>query len=122
MVIYIGNLPSSATEADLCELARLPAGAHLRIIKKKVRDGGLTRFALLQTTDDRQARKLLGRLAGKRLLDARLVAREYQSRVAGNERRRLDWRQLDWSGEERRQDERRSMLSQPQPVLDTAAA
>jgi hypothetical protein len=35
MVIFIGNLPPLATESDLCELARLPAGSHLRIIKKK---------------------------------------------------------------------------------------
>jgi hypothetical protein len=122
MVIFIGNLPPLATESDLCELARVPAGAHLRIIKKKNRDGELVRFALLKTTDSRQTHKLLGRLAGKRLLDGRLVAREYQSRVAGNERRRLDWRQLDWSGEERRCHERRSMLAQPEAVLHTAAA
>ncbi|HSJ47822.1 MAG TPA: hypothetical protein VLA26_03155 [Gammaproteobacteria bacterium] len=122
MVIFIGNLPPLATESDLCGLARLPTGAHLRIIKKKTREGELVRFALLNTTDSKQAQKLVGRLAGKRFLDARLVAREYQSRVAGNERRRLDWRQLDWPGEERRQDERRSMLSQPEPMLHTVAA
>jgi RNA recognition motif-containing protein len=122
MAIFIGNLPPAATEADLRELARPPAGSHLRIIKKKSRDGEFVRFALLQTTGPKQAHKLIARLNGKRLLGTKLVAREYQPRVAGNEQRRIDWRQLDWPGAERRRDERRSMLSQPEPVLLTAAA
>ena len=121
MVIFIGNLPPLATEYDLCELARLPTGAHLRIIKKKNRDGRLVRFALLKAADDRQARRLQARLTGQRLHDAKLVVREYQPRVAGNERRRLDWRQLDWRGDERRYDERRSMLVQPELILHSAA-
>lgn len=122
MVLFIGNLPPLATVSDLCALARVPTGSHLRIIKKKTRDGDVVRFGLLQTADPKQAAKLMARLHGKRLLDAKLVVREYEPRVAGNERRRIDWRQLDWPGAERRQDERRSMLTQQEPVLHTAAA
>jgi hypothetical protein len=122
MVIFITNLPPQATVPDLCELARLPSGSHLRIIKKKSRDGELLRFGLLQTPDSRHARKLIARYDGKRYLGERLMARTYEPRVAGNERRRLDWRQLDWHEQERRQDERRSMLSQSEALLQTASA
>lgn len=122
MVVFIGNLPSQATVADLCELARLPAGSHLRIIKKKNRDGELVRFGLLQTTSPRQVRKLIARYNGRQCLGVQLTAREYEPRVAGNERRRLDWRQLHWAGDERRQDERRSMLAQQEPMLQAASA
>jgi hypothetical protein len=124
MVVFIGNLPSQATVADLSELGRLPAGSHLRIIKKrkKDRDGELVRFGLLQTASPKQARKLIARYNGKQCLGAQLTAREYEPRVAGNERRRLDWRQLHWAGDERRQDERRSMLAQHEPMLQAASA
>ncbi len=121
MVIFIGNLPAQATEMSMCEFARLSAGTHLRLIKKKTRDGELVRFGLVQVDDARQARKLIAKLNGKPCIGHKLVVREYETRVAGNERRRLDWRNVEWQGEERRWDERRSMFSQEQ-LLRTASA
>ena len=120
MVIFIGNLPVQATEAGMCELARLPAGTHLRVIKKRSRDGEPVRFALVQVDDARQARKLIARLQGRTCHGHKLVVREYQPRVAGNERRRVNWRQLPWDGEERRWEERRSMITEG-AALNTAS-
>lgn len=122
MVLYIGNLSPLVTASDLCDLARMPAGAHLRIIKKKTRDGGLVRFALVQTSGPRQAQRIIARLDGKPCQGQRLVAREYEPRAAGNERRRLDWRQLDWTRAERRRDERRTLQTQPELALHSSAA
>lgn len=121
MVLFIGNLSPLVTASDLCDLARMPTGAHLRIIKKKTRDGGLVRFALLQTAGSRQAQRVIARLDGKRCQGQRLVVREYEPRAAGNERRRLDWRQLAWTREERRRDERRTIQTQPELALHSAA-
>ena len=122
MAIFIGNLPAQVTEASLAGFVRLPAGAHLRLIKKKARDGELIRFGLVQMEDARQARKLIARLNGKPCIGHKLVVREYLPRVAGNERRRLDWRNLAWHGEERRWDERRTIFRQDLPLQAAASA
>jgi hypothetical protein len=41
-------------------------------------------------------------------MGAQLAAREFGPRRVGNERRRLDWREVPWTGMERRLGERRS--------------
>ncbi len=107
MVIFLGNLPVDATEAGVCALARLPANSHVRIIKKKARDGSMLRFGLIQLEQDKQAHKIIRRLNDRKYLGNRLVAREYHLRVTGNERRRVDWRQVSWDLAERRGRERR---------------
>lgn len=108
MVIFLGNLPMEASEAGVCGLARLPTGAHVRIIKKKAHDGSMVRFGLIQLDQDKQAHKIIRRLNDRKYLGCRLVAREYNLRVTGNERRRVDWRKVTWDLAERRGTERRT--------------
>jgi hypothetical protein len=109
MIIFIGNLPAGASERDPCVLVALPEGMLPRIIKKDDGNGGLHRYALVQSRSDREGHTLIGRLHGRICHDHTLVAREFRSRSAGNERRRLDWRELPWDGPERRVAERRTV-------------
>jgi hypothetical protein len=110
MIIFIGNLPAVATVRDMCVFAGLPEGSIPRIIKKQDGAGGLYRYALVQTRSEREACRLIGQLHGRICHDHTLVAREFRNRTAGNERRRLDWRELPWDGPERRVAERRTIM------------
>ena len=123
MVIIIGNLPAQATVRGMCDFARLPVGTHLRIVKKKTVDGGMVRYGLVQISDARQAQRLMERIEGQTCHGNRLTAREYEPRVAGNERRQVNWRQVAWHREERRVSERRTAAA-PQEVspLSVSAA
>lgn len=110
MIIFIGNLPAVATGRDPCIFAGLPEGVIPRVIKKQDGSGSLYRYALLQTRSEREGRRLIGRLHGRTCHDHILIAREFNNRTAGNERRRLDWRELSWEGPERRVSERRTIM------------
>jgi hypothetical protein len=108
MIVYIGNLSAATTEQDLRRLAGLPAGTPVRIIKKPAGAAGMSRYGLLHTRSDREGNKLIDSLQGKSCKGNVLAVREFGQRVAGNERRRLDWRVLPWEGTERRENERRN--------------
>jgi uncharacterized protein YhdP len=108
MVIFLGNLPAEAGERDLCQMARLPAGTHLRILKKKNRDGEIIRYGLIHVETEHVSRKILHRLRQFYYQDQEITVREYSHRVSSNERRRLDWRERSWHRLERRRSERRS--------------
>lgn len=107
MVVFIGNLPKSAVEKDLCQIARLGTCSGLRIIRKKARSGEMLRYALVPVSDEKYARHLIERMHGFRWQGHKLSARSYESRIAGNEQRRLDWRTRQWQEQERRLSERR---------------
>ncbi len=113
MVVFVGNLPKTAVERDLCQIARLDPATPLRIIKKRARTGEMLRYALIPVTDGKQARRLISRLNGYGWQGQRLAARLYQPRVAGNEQRRIDWRTQRWIGVERRCTERRNRPAAP---------
>ena len=108
MVVLIGNLPKYAAEKDLCRLARIPLHTPVRIIRKTGRSGHLQRYALVPVHSQSQATRLITRMQGREWSGQKLVAREYQHRIAANERRRVDWRRQGWAGVERRRDERRN--------------
>jgi hypothetical protein len=109
MIIFIGNLPALAKDRDPCVFAGLAEGMIPRIIKKHDGNGGVHRYALIQTRSEREGRMLIGRLHGRTCHDHTLLVREFRNRTAGNERRRLDWRELPWVGPERRVAERRTL-------------
>lgn len=111
MVVFIGNLPKQAAEKDLCQLAHIPPGTPLRVIKKAGRDGEVIRFALVPVTGDSYAHRLIKRMQGLQWHGHRLSAHDYQHRTAANERRRVDWRGQTWGQLERRQAERRLALA-----------
>ena len=113
MVVFVGSLPKTAAEKDLCHIAHLDPTTPLRIIKKQARTGETLRYALIPVGDRKQAQRLIKRLHGYPWLGRRLSARPYEQRIAGNEQRRLDWRTQTWAGVERRVAERRNPQASP---------
>jgi hypothetical protein len=108
MIVFIGKLHAATSEKDIRILARPPAGASIRIIKKPDGTGGLHRYGLVYTRSEGDSRKVIKRVHGKVCHGSKLQAREFGQRLAGNERRRLDWRDAPWDGVERRRGERRT--------------
>ena len=107
MIVFIGNLPAGLSERELQHLARPPDGAPVRIVKKRNHSGNLYRYGLVHARSDRDGLKVIRRVHGKECMGTQLVAREFGQRRVGNERRRLDWRDVPWTGMERRLGERR---------------
>ncbi|WJW75604.1 RNA-binding protein [Thiohalobacter sp. IOR34] len=109
MMLYLGNLPRAASEQRLARLMHLPRGAlnRLRIIKKPGRDGDTIRYGLLYVDSEAEAKRLRVRSRGLQLDGQPVEVREFQKRVASNERRALDWRSRPWPHKERRLRERR---------------
>ena len=107
MIIYIGNLSAATAGHDLLRLAGLPAATPVRIIKKQVRHAVMSRYGLVHARSDREGQKLVDYLNGKMIHGTKISVREFGHRLAGNERRRLDWRAVPWEGAERRMHERR---------------
>ena len=115
MVVFIGNIPKFAVEKELLRLTGLGPGTPLRIIKKPARNGAMLRYALVPTANRKQAQRLIDRLNGYDWRGHVLSVRYYHQRAGVNERRRVDWRRLAWSGAERRCRERRGMV-EPQKL------
>jgi RNA recognition motif-containing protein len=111
MNLFIGNLPSKATEQDLCALLNLSeheAQRRLRIFKKADRAGHTLRFGIVHVETDADLRKMLDRNRRAEMQGQRLDVREYVPRAAGNERRSVGWRMRSWPHLERRVSERRA--------------
>lgn len=108
MIVYIGNLPAGLSESELQQLAQPSGGVPVRIIKKRNRGGNLYRYGLVHARSERDGLKVIRRVHGRNCMGTRLVAREFGQRRVGNERRRLDWREVPWTGMERRLSERRN--------------
>jgi RNA recognition motif-containing protein len=108
MIVFIGNLPAGLSERELQHLVQPPGGAPVRIVKKRNRRGNLYRYGLVHARSERDGLKVIRRVHGMDYMGAQLAAREFGQRRVGNERRRLDWREVPWTGMERRLGERRS--------------
>ncbi|BAZ92669.1 uncharacterized protein FOKN1_0265 [Thiohalobacter thiocyanaticus] len=115
-MLFIGNLPQSATTARLADALRLGhEDAHrLRIIRKPGRHGGVQRYAVLQVRTPAAANRLLGRSNKIKLNGQPLELREFCKRIANNERRALNWRSKTWPHAERRCNERRCTAGERQ--------
>jgi len=107
MLMFIGSLPAAMSERALRDLARLPSGTHTRIHKKLNGTQVVHRYALVHLNQRRETEKLVKRLGGMLVHGCTLQVREFGHRLASNERRRLDWREVPWDGPERRKSERR---------------
>jgi RNA recognition motif-containing protein len=108
MIIFIGNISPEVTANDLASLGQRYAGMPVRIHKKQDGNGGLYRYGLVHLNSEKDGRKLIRLLHGTGWHGCRLEVREFGYRRSGNERRRLDWRNVPWHGPERRKGERRA--------------
>lgn len=112
-MLFIGNLPRLARESELTDVFRLsPFDKHrVRIVNKLTREGQMVRFGLFQPASDQEANRWIQKSGKVGLNGTFLQIREFVKRVAGNDRRRPEWRSLAWPHAERRVSERRAQQS-----------
>lgn len=108
MNLYIGNLPDQIDDYDLRKFFQIVGNqAGFRIVTHDTGGGRLQRYGLAEIDDEKLAFQLKARFNGKLFKDSIISVREYTHRSYSNDRRALNWRQMDWQGEERRRDDRR---------------
>ncbi len=108
MKLFIGNFTDKGHLSKLAKLLRR-YGYHsdTKYMVTKLKSGEPRFYAVVETSSERLANKLTKKLANAKELDTKLIIREYKQRSYSNERRALGWRDREWSGVERRIDERR---------------
>lgn len=108
MEVFIGNLSERVTLTDLTAFLKTFANkARIRIVDKRQEDGSRIRYGIADFDSDKLALKAIKKLNQKVLRGNPVVMREFFHRRYSNERRALNWREIPWSGPERRKDERR---------------
>lgn len=87
MDIYVGNLPYTATDADLQQLFQAHGTvASARVISDKV-SGRSKGFGFVEMPERAEAQKAIERLNGSDFMGRPLRVNESQPRPAGNDRR-----------------------------------
>ncbi|MGD8514040.1 MAG: RNA-binding protein [Granulosicoccaceae bacterium] len=108
MEIYIGNIPEGVDDYDLRKFIGVSGGeTRFRIIDKSGKNGRRIRYGYADIEPARLAIKAMSRNHGREWLGHKITVREFRHRSYSNERRTLNWREIDWQGAERRHVDRR---------------
>jgi RNA recognition motif-containing protein len=109
MKLYVGRLPDEITHLALTNFFQgFEKSVSFQI--RQLRDGEtneLITYALVTTTSNRIANKIIAKLNGAPLKGKPVLVREFVPRASGNERRAVDWRNRPWKFFDRRHDDRR---------------
>lgn len=109
MELYIGNLPDKATVSDLNHLFRgFSRKLRFRFEFRVLPDGHKARYAVAEFDSPKLAQKAMLKLRNTQIYGHMLEIHEYSYRSYNNERRAPGWRNRVWSGNERRQSDRRN--------------
>lgn len=109
MEIYIGNVPSSITVAQLKNIF-VGFDRHATFRVKRVKGKyQLFTFGLVTIPSDLLGKKAIKRLNNKRIDGKLIVVREYSQRSSNKDRRNTNYRNRKWMSKERRQNERRTI-------------
>jgi hypothetical protein len=113
MQLFIGNLANNVRSSDLAWFFQ----HHLRkpdYDKAELFDShglyGTRRFAVVDVDSPKRAREFIKKLHGKVLRSERVEVRELLYRTSNNDRRAVNWRNLDWDDRERRGQDRRGQV------------
>ena len=106
MYIYIGNLADKATLFDLGNLCGefISKRARFEIVDSTDRHN---RHGIVSIDSRILGQLLISKYNARLLKGSRLDIKEFFYRSCNNERRTLDWRQREWTLQEKRQHERR---------------
>lgn len=109
MDIYIGNVPSSISVAQLKNLfIGFDKNATFKI-KRVKGDHQLFTFGFVTIPSVLLAKKAIKRLNNKRIDGKLIVVREFSQRSGNRDRRNTNYRNRKWMSKERRQNERRTI-------------
>lgn len=123
MELFIGNIPDNIDDYDLRKFFRVVGEqASFKIVTS---DGGHNkahRYGLASFDSDKLARQVAKRFNGMAFKDKRVVVREFTHRNYSNDRRALNWRNVEWDKTERRGRDRRGMLMQGRTTANEGVA
>lgn len=132
MEIYVSNIPKGARATEvkkllqetlrenifrglfdrMVSLGRFESGISVDIIKQTSKNGdGEYRYGRLVIKSEQLARMAMDLLEGSELRGNTLGIRPYAKRSSVNDRRRADWRSIEWKHTHRRLIERRHVLN-----------
>lgn len=122
MEIYIGILPNNIVDYDLRKFLNIVGNqARFKIVTHDHGDGVKARYGLVEVDSEKLGFQLIARFNGKELKGTKVVVREYLRRYYSNDRRDINWRQVEWHHSDRRADDRRGSLMREavarQPML-----
>lgn len=108
MELYIGNIPEGVDDYDLRKFMGVSGSeARFRVIEKAGKNGRRIRYGYAEIEPAKLAIKVMSKNHGREWLGNKIVLREFRHRSYSNERRSLNWREVEWQGDERRQVDRR---------------
>ncbi len=108
MEVYVGSLTPQTTRNDVVGfLKSFARDARIRMVDQHLENNQRAYYAIADFDSDRLALKAINKFNGGVLRGEKVVLREYFHRSYSNERRALNWRDRPWSGQERRDHERR---------------
>lgn len=108
MELYIGNIPDGIDDYDLRKFIGVNgADTRFRIIDKAGQSGCRIRYGYADIEPPKLAIKAMARNHGREWQGRKVVMREFRHRTYSNDRRALNWRQMAWGGDERRDADRR---------------
>jgi RNA recognition motif-containing protein len=108
MEVFVGSLNPHTTRSDVMAfLKSFARDARIRMVDQKLENNQRAYYAIADFDSDRLALKAIKKFSGSVLRGEKVMLREYFHRSYSNERRALNWRDQPWTGQERRNHERR---------------
>lgn len=121
MELFIGNIPTDIDDYDLRKFFGIKdPQTRFRVVEKAGQSGRCIRYGFAEITSDKLGHKMVVRNNGREWSGQKVIVRPFKHRSYSNDRRALNWRQLDWSRDERRDNDRRGKGSIKQPHVRDA--
>jgi len=108
MELFIGNIPEDIDDYDLRKFFGIKdPQSRFRIVDKTGQQGRSIRYGYAEIDSDRLGQKTIVRNNGREWRGQKIIVRPFKHRSYSNDRRALNWRQLEWGANERRRNDRR---------------
>lgn len=121
MELFIGNIPKDIDDYDLRKFFGIKdPQTRFRVVEKAGQPGCRIRYGYAEIASDKLGHKMLVRNNGREWRGQKVVVRPFKYRTYSNDRRALNWRQLEWGLDERRDEDRRGKGSIQQPQVRDA--
>lgn len=108
MELFIGNIPEDIDDYDLRKFFGIKdPQTRFRVVEKTGQQGRRIRYGFAEIDSDKLGHKTVVRNNGREWRGQKVVVRPFKHRSYSNDRRALNWRQLEWGRDERRDSDRR---------------
>ncbi len=123
MELYIGNIPDDIDDYDLRKFFQVAGEqASFRVVTQ---DGGHNkphRYGLASFASNKLALQVAKRFNSMLFKDKHIVIKVYTHRNCSNDRRALNWREVEWNKTERRIGDRRGVMVQGRTSVNEGVA